>query len=182
MTDKNVRNVKLCLSLNESARVGSGIRIHHGYGNTLSSTSIDPFLGAPRMKTDTEYQIRFVLRFTIFTYLLRSRSPDIKMEIWHGCEESQSILSREAGMYRENGTFVDKQFQSTKRTPKTFVMQSPLPRKGSMTHKIGLIGLQSTKVISTPSRPTFKKPKRISACKRALTKRRSLRRTKRKTF
>ena len=61
MNNGHVRNVKQCFSLNDSARVGSGIRLVHGYANNLSSTSIDPYTGAPRMKTDIEYQIRFVL-------------------------------------------------------------------------------------------------------------------------
>ena len=71
--DGHVRNVKQCFSLNNSARVGSGIRLAPGYANTLSSHAIDPYNGAPRMKTDVEYQIRFVLGSAAYGYLLITR-------------------------------------------------------------------------------------------------------------
>ncbi len=52
------QKVKQCFTLNKVA--GSGLRISRGYGGGLSQTFIDPFRGVPRMKTDIEYQIKFV--------------------------------------------------------------------------------------------------------------------------
>ena len=61
MSNGHIYNVRQCLCLNDAARVGAGIRLIHGYANTLSSNSIDPYSGPPRMKTDLEFQIRYVL-------------------------------------------------------------------------------------------------------------------------
>lgn len=50
------RNIKQCYTLNIKA--GSGLRISRGFGNGLSQSYLDPFIGIPRMKTDVEYQIK----------------------------------------------------------------------------------------------------------------------------
>lgn len=52
------RNVRQCYTLNNQA--GSGLRLGYGYGGTLSQSFLDPFRGIPRMKTDVEYQIKYV--------------------------------------------------------------------------------------------------------------------------
>lgn len=50
------RNVKQCYTLN--VKPGSGLRISRGFGNGLSQSYLEPFVGIPRMKTDVEYQIK----------------------------------------------------------------------------------------------------------------------------
>lgn len=64
----NSRNVKQCFTLN--VKPGSGLRLARGYGGGLSQNYLEPFKGIPRIKTDVEYQIKWVViaqgRFFIF--------------------------------------------------------------------------------------------------------------------
>ena len=56
--ESNRQKVKQCFTLNKTP--GSGLRLSQGYGGGLAQTYIEPFKGAPRMKTDIEYQIKYV--------------------------------------------------------------------------------------------------------------------------
>ena len=51
------QNVKRCFSVNAN-QAGAGVSISSSFGNSLSQTYVAPFRGAPRMKTDIEYQIK----------------------------------------------------------------------------------------------------------------------------
>ncbi len=58
MNHERLNNVRQCFALNE--RPGDGIRIGYGYGGGLSQSFQPGFRGSPRMKTDIEFQIRYV--------------------------------------------------------------------------------------------------------------------------
>jgi len=59
MTDATLQNVRQCYALNE--RSANGIRLGYGYGGGLSQSHQPGFKGTPRMKTDIEFQIKYVL-------------------------------------------------------------------------------------------------------------------------
>ncbi|MCJ1356930.1 MAG: Structural maintenance of chromosomes protein 6 [Icmadophila ericetorum] len=58
MDSARLDKVKQCFSFNKNANEpGMGVRIAYAWGGNLSSTYVDPYKGAPRMKTDVEIQI-----------------------------------------------------------------------------------------------------------------------------
>ncbi|KAL8735651.1 MAG: hypothetical protein Q9166_000820 [cf. Caloplaca sp. 2 TL-2023] len=57
MSDARLDNVKQCFVPNEKAKSGAGIRYNYGWGGALASGYIPPWSGAPRMKTDVEFQV-----------------------------------------------------------------------------------------------------------------------------
>ena len=64
MNAEKLRNVKQCFSFN--IRPGEAVRLAYGYGGGLSQSHQPAFNGSPRMKTDIEYQIKWVRPFTVF--------------------------------------------------------------------------------------------------------------------
>ena len=58
MNNERLHNVRQCFTLSD--RVGDGIRLGYGFGGGLSQSYQAAFRGTPRMKTDIEYQIKFV--------------------------------------------------------------------------------------------------------------------------
>lgn len=58
MNGQRLRNVKACLAQNDRAGKGTGVRLTYSHMNAISSSPVLAFQGAPRMKTDVEYQIR----------------------------------------------------------------------------------------------------------------------------
>ena len=59
MFSTKLRNVKQCFALGGG---GEGYRFHYGYGGEVAQTFMPKFEGSPRMKTDVEYQIKYVPR------------------------------------------------------------------------------------------------------------------------
>lgn len=57
MKGDRIHNVRQCFTTN--TKLGEGIRYGYGFGGSLSESFIPAFRGMPRMKTDTEYQIRY---------------------------------------------------------------------------------------------------------------------------
>ncbi|KAG8529255.1 uncharacterized protein KY384_005890 [Bacidia gigantensis] len=98
MNGDRIRNVRQCFTHNK--RRGQGIRFGYGFGGGLSESFIPAFNGAPRMKTDLEYQIRsvivrVVLKLAYHLRLQKSDVQDLKNEL-HGLEklhqEKQAFL------------------------------------------------------------------------------------------
>ena len=58
MNREKLHNVRQCLALNE--RPGDGLRLGYSLGGGLSQSYQPGFKGTPRMKTDIEYQVRYV--------------------------------------------------------------------------------------------------------------------------
>ena len=61
MNSERLRNVKQCFSFN--IRPGEAVRLAYGWGGGLSQSHQAAFRGSPRMKTDVEYQIKYVCPF-----------------------------------------------------------------------------------------------------------------------
>ena len=59
MNRERLHNVRQCFALNE--RPGDGIRLGYGFRGGLSQSYQPGFRGVPRMKTDIEYQIKYVV-------------------------------------------------------------------------------------------------------------------------
>ena len=60
MDKARLRNVRQCFSIN-TVSAGWGVRLTYGWEGALSSTYIEPYEGPPRMKTDVEFQITWVV-------------------------------------------------------------------------------------------------------------------------
>jgi hypothetical protein len=58
MDSERLHNVKQCFSFN--VRPGEAVRLAYGWGGGLSQSHQAAFRGSPRMKTDVEYQIRYI--------------------------------------------------------------------------------------------------------------------------
>ena len=61
MSSERLHNVKQCFSFN--IRPGEAVRLAYGWGGGLSQSYQPAFKGSPRMKTDVEYQIKYVCPF-----------------------------------------------------------------------------------------------------------------------